>query len=124
MGIWGMFREKLPIVVRNHIAELSFNKDTYKAVLTKADQVWDSNKESEPLPRAVAAVTTSDTPQVAAVQKSPNFQGSQKNKNNKNSNQGQNKGQKNQNNQNKGQNKQDSPSTPKVNDESLCRMHA
>ena len=119
--IWGMFREKLPIVVRNHIAELSFNKDTYKAVLTKADQVWDSNKESEPLPRAVAAVTTSDTPQVAAVQKSPNFQGSQKNKNNKNSNQGQNKGQKN---QNKGQNKQDSPPTPKVNEESLCRIHA
>ena len=47
--IWGMFREKLPIVVRNHIAEMSFNKDTYKAIFTKADQVWDSNQSSVPL---------------------------------------------------------------------------
>ena len=55
--VWGMFRESLPVVVRNHIADLPFTKDTYKDVFKKADQVWDSNRAAEPLPsRQVAAV--------------------------------------------------------------------
>ena len=69
----------------------------------------------------MCVVATQDPPQVAAVQKSQVFQGSQKNKKNKNTNQGQNQSQKN---QNKNQSKQESPPTPKVNDETLCRIHA
>ena len=68
--VWGMFREKLPIVIRNHIADLPFNKDTYRDVFKKADQVWDSNRDSEPRP-TVAAVkvdqTTESGGDVAAV---------------------------------------------------------
>ena len=37
--VWGRFCESLPIVVRNHIAEMNFNKDTYKEIFRKADQV-------------------------------------------------------------------------------------
>ena len=48
--IWGMFREKIPIVVRNHLADMTFDKDNYEAVFDKADQVSESNKGSEPLP--------------------------------------------------------------------------
>ena len=62
-----MFREKLPIVVRNHIAEMSFTADTWKAVLTKADQVFDSNQAAEPRTQSVSAVTTTTTPEVAAT---------------------------------------------------------
>ena len=120
--VWGMFREALPIVVRNHIAELSFNKDTWKEIFTKADQVWDSNRAPEPIPltRQVAAVTPGPKPQpptspteVAAVQKS---NGSQKNKKN------------NKNGQNKNQNATTTTTTtapkPKVNEDNLCRIHA
>ena len=56
-----MFREKLPIVVRNHIAEMTFTTDTYKAILTKADQVFNSNQSAEPVTNShqVAAVAAS-----------------------------------------------------------------
>ena len=122
---WGMFREKLPIVVRNHLAESPFNKDTYKAVFTKADQVWDSNRASEPvLTRPVAAMSgdskkasqTSSQNEVAAVQRGQNGQGGKKDKNkNKNQNQA----------QNTNQNPPKESNTKKgVNEENLCRMHA
>ena len=93
--VWGMFRDALPIVVRNHIAELQFNKDTYKAIFTKADQVFDSNQATEPIqPRQVAATSlpASQTAgqEVAAIQKGQNQ--SNKSKNNKNQNRGQNRG--------------------------------
>ena len=58
--VWGMFREKIPIIIRNHIADMPFNKDTFEAIFDKADQVFDSNRGSEPL----------DTPQVSAVVRS------------------------------------------------------
>ena len=124
--VWGMFREALPVVVRNHIAEMSFNKDTYKAIFTKADQIFDSNQGAEPLPpstRSVAATDTNNT-SVAAVQKS------QKNKKN-------NKGQKGQSGQNQGQSQNTSgqttqkengspkpPKKPTINAENLCKIHA
>ena len=38
--VWAMFRGQLPVVIRNHISEMTFSKDTYKAVFAKADQVW------------------------------------------------------------------------------------
>ena len=119
---WGMFREALPVVVRNHIAELSYNKDTYKDVFTKADQVYDSNRAAEPLPRQVAAIakptsSTTTTPEVAAVQ------GSSKGKNkNKNKAQNQNQSQTNTNTGQNGNKKADQKSG--VNEENLCRMHA
>ena len=118
--VWGMFREKIPIIIRNHIADMTFNKDTYEAVFDKADQVWDSNNESEPLPRQVAATEVVKS-EVASVQKGQNQSQKNKNKNNKNKGQG---GQ----NANSGQNQSKSDSkpapTPKVNEESLCRIHA
>ena len=127
--VWGMFRESLPIVVRNHVAEMSFTKDTYKEVFRKADQVWDSNRGSEPLPaQAVAAASTATHPEVAAVQRN------QKNKNqrpNQNQNQNQNQGknprqnnqtQGNQNNKNPGQS-ETKPKKP-VNEDNLCKIHA
>ena len=111
-----MYREGLPVVVRNHIAELKFTKETYKEVFTKSDQVFDSNRASEPLPRQVAAV---ESKEVAAVQKS---QKSQKNKN---------KNQQGQSNKNQGQSQtQNQGQKPKVDkaklidDDGLCRIHA
>ena len=68
--VWGMYREALPVVIRNHIAEMDFNKDTYKKIFQKSDQIYDSNKPSQP-PRggaAVAAVTATEEPtEVAAL---------------------------------------------------------
>ena len=123
--IWGMFREKIPIVIRNHIADMAFNKDTYEAVFDKADQVWDSNQASEPLPaRPVAAVTAASstqsqkgTAEVAAVQKNK----SQKNYKNQNQNQQRQNSNKNQNQTSGGQVQAKKPS---VNEDKLCRIHA
>ena len=125
--IWGMFREKLPIVVRNHIAEMSFNKDTYKAIFTKADQVWDSNQASDPIPsRSVAAVATAAgaAPQteVAAVQRNRG-QGGQKNKNKGQNKPNKGQGQSGQSGQN-GQNQPEEKKKKLVNDEGLCKIHA
>ena len=66
--IWGMYREAIPIVIRNHIAEMTFNKDTYKQILQKSDQIYDSNQSSNPVKgAAVAAVSSSQEPEVAAI---------------------------------------------------------
>ena len=46
--VWAMFQEQLPITVRNHISDMTFSKDTYKAIFAKADQVWSSNQAPEP----------------------------------------------------------------------------
>ena len=70
--IWGMYREQLPITVRNHIAELSFNKDTYKQVFTTSDKVHASNQSTQPV-RATTLAAVSHQPaqnsaaEVAAV---------------------------------------------------------
>ena len=127
--VWGMFREKIPIVIRNHIADMPFNHTTFEAVFDKADQVFNSNKSAEPLPNPqVAASTVQASAEVAAVQRKGQNRGQNgKNKNqnasgqsgNKGQNQNKNGGQKNQNQeQNQGQSK--SP----LNEESLCRIHA
>ena len=64
--VWGMFREALPVVIRNHIAQLEFNKDTYLQIFKICDQVYDSNRSEDP--RSVAAVSvTNTTPEVAAT---------------------------------------------------------
>ena len=43
LGIW---RRSLPQAVRNQIADMDFNKNTYMAVFDKADDVWAANKAS------------------------------------------------------------------------------
>lgn len=121
--VWGLFREKIPIVIRNHLADMAFNKDTYEAIFDKADQVWDSNRGSEPLPnRQVAAVVASQTVQgeVAAVQK--NGQTKNKNKNQQQKGQGQ-SGQGGQGSQSN-KNEQKPPKKPAINEDKLCRIHA
>ena len=121
-------------VIRNHIADLPFNKDTYIDVFNKADQVFDSNNGSEPVPsRPVSAIaaskppkpSTTTTTEVAAIQRN---QGGQKGKN-KNKNQGNNGGQQNKNqgssNSNQGSSNSSQGSSKKTaNDDGLCNMHA
>ena len=130
VAIWGMFREKLPIVVRNHIAEEKFNKDTYKRIFKKADQVWDSNQASEPLPgRQVAAVVSASgsSPEVAAVQRNGQFKNKNKNQNqgqNKpNNGQGQSQSQSQSKNKNSGQN-EGQKEKKLINENGHCRIHA
>ena len=111
--VWGMFRKQLPIVVRNHISDLPFNKDTYKSVFAKADQVFDSNRGPDPQVASTSVSVTSAT-EVAAVQKSQ-----KKNKK-------QNKGQKDKGGQS---DKNDSTTAaaapkPKINEDKLCKIHA
>ena len=123
--VWGMFREALPIVIRNHIADMPFNKDTYEAIFDKADQVFDSNRGPEPL-RQVAAVSASNSQaqsqpknEVAAVQKPKNQSQGQKNKN-KNQQSGQSGKNKNQGQDGQGE----KVSKPPVNEDKLCKIHA
>ena len=65
--IWGMYREALPVVIRNHIAEMEFNKNTYKQIFQKSDQVYDSNKSTQPVKSTVAAVSSHAGTEVAAA---------------------------------------------------------
>ena len=112
--VWGMFREKIPIVIRNHLADMPFNATTYEKVFDKADQVWDSNR-SEELPTNQVAATSSDTSkEVAAVQKSG------QNKSQKNKNQSQSQGK----NQNQAKNKKPQKPAKPAADDKLCKMHA
>ena len=59
--IWGMYREALPVVIRNHISDMTFNKDTYLQVFKKSDQVYDSNQPQLVKQATVAAVSTQPT---------------------------------------------------------------
>ena len=121
--VWGLFREKIPIVIRNHLADMAFNKDTYEAIFDKADQVWDSNRGSEPLPnRQVAAVVASQTVQgeVAAVQKNGQTKNKNKNQQQKGQSQSGQGGQGSQSNKNE----QKPPKKPAINEDKLCRIHA
>ena len=52
--ILGFWRKQLPLSVRNAIAHLKFDKDTYHSVLQHADDVFDSNQSNQPV---VASVT-------------------------------------------------------------------
>ena len=54
--IFGLFRRQLPTAVRNAIADKTFNKDTYKDVLSLADKVFESNKPDAFGATTVAAV--------------------------------------------------------------------
>ena len=117
--IWGMFREKIPIVVRNHLADMPFNQDTYEAIFDKADQVWDSNRSSEPA--QVAAVAGQE---VSAIQKSQKNKNQQNRGQNRGSNRGQNKGQNGKNQGGQGQESGQKSSKPAVNEDKLCKIHA
>ena len=124
--IWGMYQERIPIIIRNHIAQMKFDKDTYAKVFEASDQVWASNQGTEP---AVAAVTAD--PEVSALNKAKNKnkpnqrgqnRGGQRNQNNQS--QG-NQGSQNQNAQNQTSQGQSKPTPkPPVNEEKLCKIHA
>ena len=127
--VWGMFREKIPILIRNHLADMKFNKDTYEAIFDKADMIWNSNRDSEPQQAAVSSSTSKNTgSEVAAVQKNNSQKNKNKNQNRQNQGgQGQ-KGNQVQGGQSgqpgqSGQNQNKSSKSP-VNEESLCKMHA
>ena len=124
--VWGMFREALPIVIRNHIADMPFTADTYEAVFDKADQVFDSNQGSEPLTTKSVSVVASTSSEVSAVQRSQNQSRGNKNRRGKNKD-------KNESGQGQASSASSSstsssatskPSTPKVNEDNLCRIHA
>ena len=81
--VWGMYRENLPVTIRNHIAEASFNKDTFHQIFATSDKVFDSNQSAQPVRgAAIAAVHPPQTPtdpnEVAAIAKP------RRNKNNRN----------------------------------------
>ena len=60
--IWGMYREAIPVVIRNHIAEMTFDKDTYLQVFKKSDQIFDSNQSTQPVRgTTVASVSAQPT---------------------------------------------------------------
>ena len=65
--VWGMYRDAIPVVVRNHIAQLSFNKDTYQEIFTISDQVYDSNQAPDRKPAVAAVDTYQNPPEVAAA---------------------------------------------------------
>ena len=46
--VWAMFRENIPVVIRNHVAEMPFNKDTYSKVFATADKIHASNQGPDP----------------------------------------------------------------------------
>ena len=127
--VWAMFREALPVVIRNHIARMKFDKDTYLSVFEAADLVYSSNQGAEP---AVAAVASS--PEVAAVSVKNKYQGqrqSGQNKGQTNRNQSQNRGQNGQN-KNQGQNGKNKGQAQTENKgqkhatatgETLCKIH-
>ena len=125
--IWAMFREKLPLVVRNHIAEMKFDKTSFKKIFEKADQIYDSNQGGEPSnpPTVSVAAATTAEPEVAAVSfKNKNQNRPQKNKNQgggqQNKNQGQNQAQ---NGGNKPQNQRQRHPTAKGDSDKLCKIH-
>ena len=118
--VWGMFREALPILIRNHIADMPFTADTYEAVFDKADQVFDSNQGTEPVTHKSVAAVSSNSSEVAALQKN-------KQQKNKGQYKGNNNGQSNNTGGQKAQTPTSSsskPSKPKVNEDNLCRIHA
>ena len=69
--IWGMYNEKIPIVIRTHIAQMKFDKDTYQQVFDASDQVWAANQGAEPPGLARPTVASVSAPvtgdEVAAV---------------------------------------------------------
>ena len=124
--IWGMFREALPVVIRNHIADMSFNKDTYKEIFARCDKIYDSNQDQPVRGASVASVTSTPTNSgeavVAAVNKPP-----RRNKGNQGSNgsgsSGSNKPSSPAPKPAKAENKGTRHATAKGDSDKLCKMH-
>ena len=102
LAIWS---NQLPINIRAHISNMTFDKNTYKSVFEAADRVFNSARQSNVAVAAITAKPSLDETQsafspqnqpsgeVAAYTKSQNGQNGGKNKKNKNKNQNQNKNQ-------------------------------
>ena len=76
--IYGFWENQMTQPIKNKIAGLSFNAQTYTNIFKLADEVWRSNGGANSAPAVVAAASavenstptsssSSDTPQVAAV---------------------------------------------------------
>ena len=73
--VFGFWDAQMTPEIKSHLAGLKFNKDTYKDILKKADEVFHANGGISRLPGVVAATTTATptspptqtTPQVSAV---------------------------------------------------------
>ena len=132
--VWGMFREALPVVIRNHIAQLTFSKDNYLQIFTICDQIYDSNRDSEPAGQVAAVITNQpqpSTPEVAATTTSARGRGNRGRGNRGNRGGGQNQGQGRGSNSNSTQN-QTTPAeghkgpkhaTAKGSNDKLCKIH-
>ena len=64
--VFGLFRRQLPTAVRNRLAGEVFTKDTYKAVLILADQVYQSNQPDAHGAASVSSVQSSSSGPVQA----------------------------------------------------------
>ena len=121
------------MVVRNHIAESTFSKETYKDIFKKSDQVFDSNQSTTPRGATVAAVgqPTPSEPEVSALR--PQRGGARGGRGNRGggSSRGARGGQANQppnptnasGNTNTNQNKGPRHATAKGADDKLCKIH-
>jgi hypothetical protein len=128
--VWGMFREKIPVLIRNHLADMTFNVDTYEAIFDKADQIWNSNRGSEPQQAAVSSDSAkSSATEVSAIQRRGQNQNQQRGQGQRQRNRN---GQGNSGQGNSGQNRgnqggeKESSTAPKspVNEDKLCKIHA
>ena len=123
-----MFREKLPVVVRNHIAEMTFEQASYKKIFEKADKIYISNQGDQGRSGTVAAVTPASTtsePEVSAI--SAKNKGKNKNQRNQGGQTNKNRGQ-NANQQTASQNSQAGQTQkagrhPTAKGENLCKIH-
>ena len=136
--VWGMYREAIPVVIRNHIAQLQFNKDTYQNIFTISDQIFDSNQLTQPEQgNSVASVSastansSSSEPEVAAMR--PQRRNRNQNRgsggnsnsggNSRNSNQNQAGASKGQNKPQEAGNKGPKHPTAKGDKNKLCKVH-
>ena len=58
---------QLPLQVRSHVADMAFNKDTYKTVFASADKVYLSTKSTEVSAGVAAISAPQPVDEVAAV---------------------------------------------------------
>ena len=70
--VFGMWHAQLSTPIRVGLAGLKFNKDTYKDVFIKADEIWLQNGGSDVPQQVVAAVTSNSASSAPAPPSSPN----------------------------------------------------
>ena len=123
LALWSI---QLPVNIRAHISNETFDKDTYRRVFEAADKVYLSSKQvavaavARPvsMDETLPAFTEQNQPQVAAIKGQNN-----KNQNGQGKSQKKNKNKKNQNGQGQGQGKPRGPRHSSNPPESCCDRH-